>query len=495
LKPGEGTAGEAFRTRSTIIMNNYAGWSGASAHGRRERVEAAVSVPLQMGARLLGVLTVHTFDPAQSFSEEDAWLLGLLGDQAAKALEQARLVEEAEQRSRRLLALHKVSANISAGADVKTALRLVVQAAVQILGRSGSAVYLWDETDSRLHLAESEGLANYPTHVTLEPGEGLVGQIWLTPVPIVIENYERWEHAHPDGIKAGNRRLAGVPLIASGRALGVLWVRSDASGPRFTEEDVQILELLSNQAAIAVENARLFEQAARARAIEELSRLKNEFVSAVSHELRTPLTYVCGYSELLVTRDYPAEHRKELANEIYQASGRMRRLVDDLLDLGRLESGGFKLRLKPLDLKDLIESSVRNALVRSPGREIRMDVGELPLLSADRDRLGQVVDNLLENAIRYAPDSPIEVRTDQLDGQVLVEVTDHGPGISASDQERIFEPFYRGENSEASPVRGGGLGLSIVKRLVEGHGGTLRLRSSLGHGSTFSFTLPCPVAE
>ena len=492
IRPGEGAAGEAFRSRGAVIVNGYRGWGGASAIGRREHVAAALSVPLRMGERLLGSLTVHTYEPGQAFTEEDAWLLGLLGDQAAKALEQARLLEAAETRARRLLAVHRISTATAGRIDPAAALRLVVRSAVDLLGRSGGAIYLWDEAEGALRLAEHAGLDEYPFDVLLRPGEGLVGQIWQTCAPLVVDDYASWPHAHPRGIEAGNGAVAGFPLLAGGRALGVLWVRNLGPGPRFSDEDLQALEVLANQAAAAVETARLLEQEARARALEELARLKNQFVSAVSHELRTPLSFICGYAELLRMREHPPEVVTEMVCRIDEAAGRMRRLVDDLLDLGRIEAGEFGLRRCTVDLAELARRAVAEARVRAPTRELRAEVGVLPPVEADPDRIGQVLDNLLENALRYAPEGPIAVRVRAEPDAVRVEVTDRGPGISAADRARIFEPFYRGERSEISPVRGGGLGLTIAKRLVALHGGAIGVRSRPGRGSTFWFTLPLP---
>jgi signal transduction histidine kinase len=490
VRPGEGAAGEAFRSKAAVIVNGYRGWGGASEIGRRERVAAALSVPLRMGERLLGSLTVHTYEPGRAFTEEDAWLLGLLGDQAAKALEQARLVEEAETRARRLLAVHRISTAAAGKADPAATLRLVVRSAVDLLGRSGSAVYLWDEAAGALRLAEHAGLDEYPFDLLLRPGEGLVGHIWLTKAPLVVDDYARWEHAHPEGIRAGNGAVAGFPLLAGGRPHGVLWVRNRGPGPRFTDEDLRILEVLANQAAAAVETARLLEHEARSRALEELARLKSHFVSSVSHELRTPLSYVYGYAELLCVRKQPSSTVKEMAQQIHEAAGRMRRLVDDLLDLGGMDSDNFGLRRRASNVGELVRRAVAEARVRAPGREVRAEVGPLPTAEADPDRLGQVLDNLLENALRYAPDGPIVARARRQGEAIRVEVADRGPGIAAVERPRIFEPFYRGERSETSPVRGGGLGLTIAKRLIERHGGSIGVRSRPGRGSTFWFTLP-----
>jgi signal transduction histidine kinase len=493
--PGEGSVGAAFRDCKTVMINNYRAWTGASAMGRDVGVEAAISVPLRMGERLLGALTVHTYEPGQTFDEEDAWMLELLGDQAAMALEQARLVEQAERRAARLLALHRVSAAISGQPDIRTTLALILPQAAELLKRKGGAIYLWDEASQLLVLAEGHGLPVHALDQSVSPGEGITGQVWLQGKSLIVDDYPNWEHATERGRAAGLISLAGVPLSVAGRPIGVLAMVAEDNGAPFTAEEVQVLELFAGQAAIAIENARLFEAAARARAMEELDRLKSEFVSTVSHELRTPLTYIHGYSELLLGHRLKPEMVSEAAGEIHEASSRMTRLVDDLLDLSRLEAGRLRLRLTRLNLGDLLRSAAAAARFQSPDRPIELDIAPLPEITADPARLRQVVDNLLNNAQRYAPSSVVTLRARPVEGGVRVEIADRGPGISPEDQARVFEPFYRGAKSEVSPLRGGGLGLAIVRRLVEAHGGRVGLESSLGHGSTFWFALPLEVTE
>lgn len=490
VPPGQGAAGIAFRDCKTVLINNYPSWSGASRLGLELGLAAVVSVPLRVGERLLGALEVHAYERGYAFDEEDAWLLELLGDQAATALEQARLVEQAERRAARLLALHRVSTAISAQANLGATLALILSQTCQLLKRRGGAIYLWDEGSGRLVLTEGHGLPVDQLEASVAPGEDIAGQTWLCRRPVVIDDYQRWPHATPSWKALGLHGVAGIPLIVAGRQLGALVIAAEADGPPFTPEEVQFLELVAGQAAVAIENARLFKAAARARAMDELNRLKSEFISTVSHELRTPLTYIQGYSELLQRRRLGSEAAREAIAEIHNASVRMARLVDDLLDLSRIEAGRLDLRPRELDLAELLKSAVRAARVQAPHLEIQLEIDELPTLVADPDRLRQIIDNLLNNAERYAATSRVIVRARRCDGGVRVDVSDEGPGISPEDQERIFEPFYRGKRSEVLPQRGGGLGLTIVRHLVEAHGGRVGLESAPGRGSTFWFTLP-----
>lgn len=489
LAPGEGMSGTAFRDCKTVLINDYCSWSGSSQQGRESGVKAAVAVPLRTGDRKLGALTVLTYDADRSFSEDDAWLLELLGDQASMALEQARLVEQAERRAARLLALHRVSAAISAQSDIGTTLSLILAQATELLKRRGGAIHLWDEARRCLMLARQHGLPAGVLNQSLDPGEGVAGQVWQQGKPLAVDDYRRWEHATPRGRAAGYFAVAGVLLAVAGRPLGVLTLTSLGGGPRFSADEIQFMELFAAQAAVAIENARMFDAITRAHAMERLDRLKAEFISTVSHELRTPLTYIHGYSELLMKRDFEPEMFKEAMGEIYGAAVRMTRLVDDLLDLSRFEAGRLALAPRELDLAELLQSAM--AAARVQGHEnLELDLEPLPTIVGDPDRLRQVVDNLLNNAQRYAPSGTITLRARSGRQSVRVEVIDQGPGISAEDRDRVFEPFYRGAKSEVLPLRGGGLGLTIVRRLVEAHGGEVGLVSAPRRGSTFWFTLP-----
>jgi signal transduction histidine kinase len=495
LEPGEGMSGMAFHECKTVLVNDYGSWSRASQQGRESGVRTGVCVPLRMGDRKLGALAVLTYDTEKTFSEDDAWLLELLGDQASMALERARLIEQAERRAARLMALHRVSAAISAQRDINITLKLVLSQAAGILERRGGTIHLWDESRQRLILAQQHGLPDGVLNHSLKPGEGTAGQVWLQGKPLVVDDYRVWEHATPRGRAAGYKAVASVPLVVAGRPLGVLSLASQDRGARFSEEEVQFMELFAGQAAIAIENGRMFDAITRSRAMEQLDRLKSEFISAVSHELRTPLTYIHGYSELLMGRDFEPDMFKEALGEIYGAAVRMTRLVDDLLDLSRFEAGRLPLVMHDLDLADLLHSAVAAAQVQSSESRIQLRVAPLPTIRADPDRMRQVVDNLLNNAQRYAPTGTIKLRACSRRDEVRVEVIDQGPGISEEDQARVFEPFYRGAKSEVLPLRGGGLGLTIVRRLVEAHGGKVGLVSAPDHGSTFWFTVPVRRAK
>jgi len=245
--------------------------------------------------------------------------------------------------------------------------------------------------------------------------------------------------------------------------------------------------------------SRLDAEATRADEMSEANRLKSEFISVVSHELRSPLTYVLGFSEILSERDLPAERTRYYAAEMYRESRRMLQLVNDLLDISRMELGRYSVEQQPLRLGHEIDQILRNAMPTTDKHELIADCPEDFVVWADPMRLWQVLQNLVSNAIRYSPaggqirvQARVEEGVTDADGRQMVRigVSDQGIGIPDADRARIFEKFYRVDSELKARVRGSGLGLSICQAIVESHGGRIWVESEVGQGSHFIFTMP-----
>jgi signal transduction histidine kinase len=227
----------------------------------------------------------------------------------------------------------------------------------------------------------------------------------------------------------------------------------------------------------------------------EVDRLRDAFVSVVSHELRTPLTSVCGYLELLQHGEGGpvTDEQHRLMTVIDRNARRLLRLVGDLLFVGQVEAGKLTLELGPVDLDDLAAQSAETARTHAAdnGVELVLREGRLPLLIGDSGRLGQLLDNLISNALKFTPrDGRVTVRIGQTAGVAFVEVEDTGMGISADDQERLFERFFRTTAATTQAIPGIGLGLSISQAIAEAHGGKITVSSRLGEGTTFRFEAP-----
>ncbi len=341
-----------------------------------------------------------------------------------------------------------------------------------------------------------------------------------------------------------NRRLAaalgsegcvGTPLVTQGRVAGVLVVPDTRDGRPLEATDGPLLYTVGSQFAGAIESARLYAevaahnrllearvtertaelvtamaeaQAARAAA-EQANEAKSRFLSNVSHELRTPLTSVVGFARInrkrleevvfpVVPRDDPKVDRavRQVGDNlaiIVDEGERLTGLINDLLDLARIEAGRFEWRMEPLALEDVVRQALAAAaaLFEVSGLALEVEVGSgLAPVVGDRDRLVQVVLNLVSNAVKFTPSGRVRVVVDAAEGQVRVRVVDSGRGIAPEDLERIFEPFRQASDTLPDGPRGTGLGLPISRQIVEAHGGGMGVTSSPGAGSTFWFRLP-----
>ena len=318
----------------------------------------------------------------------------------------------------------------------------------------------------------------------------------------------------PPDLRDVHLAAAAIPFgMGANRPVGglIAW-REVHAGRRayFDRDEMLVLKTLADYAAVSLETARLAHETARLHheagqaearremeSLRQVARLKDEFLGQVSHELRTPLTIIHGYSELMVEGllDDP-QILRESAGEIHSSSALMLRLVDDLLDTSRLDAGRIELKPTLVDLSNWLIRLATGFGQATPSHRIVVDLCEpLPAIWADADRLGQVMNNLLSNAARYsAPGSLIRVSADVAAEFVDIKVIDQGSGIPAEDCTRIFEKFYRGKHGATLAVRGAGLGLAVARQLVEAHGGTINVRSAVGHGSTFWVRLPARVS-
>ncbi|TAK36247.1 MAG: HAMP domain-containing histidine kinase [Chloroflexota bacterium] len=259
---------------------------------------------------------------------------------------------------------------------------------------------------------------------------------------------------------------------------------------------VRMLSVFRVEQAKTLETARIERYKAQLDAMQELTRLKSEFISGVSHELRTPLNAIIGFSELLLDETYGRLNKKQYrqVENIHVSGKHLATLVDDVLDLSRVESGRMSLRRQAVNVRETLEDAVTVARNLAPAKaqafELRLPQG-LPAVDADPHRLTQIMHNLLSNAVKFTPErGKIAVAAGSGDGFVEIRVTDTGIGIAVEDQERIFAPFEQVESSIAPEHAGAGLGLALTRGLVEAHGGRIWVRSALGEGSTFCFTVP-----
>jgi signal transduction histidine kinase len=300
--------------------------------------------------------------------------------------------------------------------------------------------------------------------------------------------------AHPEHAAAYRAAQVGpvlvAPITAGERRIGILEAFAEHQ-PVFTGDDLALVQLLADQAAVVLESRALMDEAARVRAQEQAAKLKEDFVSAAAHDLKTPLTTLLGQAQILelrFARDPALAQHQAAVGRIAREARRLSALVEDLLDASRIEEGKLDVRREPIDLAAVVR---RVAESRPERGRIVVDARERLSGSYDRRRIEQLVSNLVDNGVKYSPgESPVEVRAWRDDGEAHITVRDHGIGIPAEDLPHVFERFHRAANVDARRYAGIGLGLYICRGIALEHGGRIWVESAVGQGSTFHVTLP-----
>jgi signal transduction histidine kinase/CheY-like chemotaxis protein len=413
-------------------------------------------------------------------------------EQANHELEQQEeiLRRKVEAATSRLESLYVAGKEISASLSLAGTLGLIVKQVGTLTDAGGTVVFLHDsETEEYVADAASAGLGVELSRLRFTAGAGLHGQAVRDARPVLEPSL-----AEAVGVEEILQLLGAtgaliVPLLSNERVIGAITAIHKTTGV-FTEGDREALEMFASQASIAITNAILYERT------KELDRLKSEFVAVVSHEVRTPLTSIKGSLELLGdVRFYqlPAPQRELLG--ICQANTeRLISLINDILDFSKLEASKFTLNIEHSDVTKIVTEAVENIRSLASMRNVAIDIhveGTVGTVEADSMRVGQVVTNLLGNAIKFSPErSRVEIWARGEEEQVTISVRDHGKGISPADMSRLFQKFGQLDSSNTRKAGGTGLGLVISKGIVEQHGGRIWVDSEIGEGSTFSFTLP-----
>jgi GAF domain-containing protein len=477
---------------------------------------SGVSVPmLRSGSPIgaIGVTRVGDDGEPRPFSNKEIALLQTFADQAVIAVENVRLFRELETKTRELsrsvqelTALAEVSRAVTATLDVETVLQTVVSRASQLAAADGGSIFEYDEKSREFQLRATHAYAPELAAVlqAMPPrmGEGVIGAAAARQEPMQVADIVR-EDAYQSRfrdvlLRTGYRALLAVPLVREGHVIGALSVNRKIPG-EFPPEVIELLRTFATQSALAIQNARLFREIeTKGRELEVASRHKSQFLANMSHELRTPLNAILGYTELLVDGIYG-----ELAPKVGDVMARIDRsgkhllgLINDVLDLSKIEAGQLELALADYSLREVVHAVVTQveALAAEKGLALRVTVPpDLPAGRGDERRLAQVLLNLVGNAIKFTEAGDVRI-TAQAEGDAfVVSVADTGPGIAEADQRRIFEEFQQADSSSTRKKGGTGLGLSIARRIVELHGGRLWVDSALGRGSTFSFRVPVRV--
>jgi GAF domain-containing protein len=468
-----------------------------------------VVVPLLRHDEAVGAIAVSRREPG-GFTDDEIALLQTFADQAVIAIENVRLFKELEARTAELTrsvgeltALGEVSQALSSTLDLEAVLDTIVSRASQLAGAAGCSIYEYDGAAEQFELRAThnpdarfvEALRAAP----LRRGEGVMGRATEMREPIQIPDIAQ-PGAYQSSVRDillrfGYRALLSVPLLREDQIIGSLSFNRKAPG-EFAPEVVDVLKTFATQSALAIQNARLFHEIAdKSRQLEAASQHKSEFLANMSHELRTPLNAILGFSEVLAQGMFGDvnEKQSEYLNDILESGRHLLSLINDILDLSKIEAGRMELEASEFDLPQAIQ----NALTLVRERALRRGIAlhhviddRVADVRADERKVKQVLLNLLSNAIKFTPEGGrIDIRAAPADGLVEVSVTDTGVGIAPEDQEAVFEEF-RQVGTADKKAEGTGLGLALSRKFIELHGGRIWVTSQVGVGSTFTFTLP-----
>lgn len=397
-----------------------------------------------------------------------------------------------QQRRRQLEAVRDVTTELTRELDLTPLLALITRRAAGLVDASMGVAFLWDQTAEELVPQAWHGLGAWFGALRLRRGEGAAGRAIELRRGVIANGRQSAHEQVPLLARVSMTAALAAPIFSGGQLVGAILVADEQVGRAFDEQDLSLLELFADQAAVAIEHARLVDEAASVEALREIARLKTELLSTVSHELRTPLTLIHGYAELLHVRAelLTPEDVAMMAEEILLGSRTMIRLVDDLLDFSRMDISRIRLDRSRVDVAELLRRHVQSWRTQAGGERLQLDVPPSLEAFADPTRLDQIIRNLISNALSHATEGPVTVRGDMDSPWVLLEVSDRGPGIPDEDLPRVWESFFRGERARNSPNRGSGLGLAVVRQLVELHGGRVEAESRPGEGATFRVWLP-----
>jgi signal transduction histidine kinase/CheY-like chemotaxis protein len=453
-----------------------------------------LGAPMLAGDRVVGVLILWRLavDP---FDERTISLLNTLAAQVSIAIQNAELFE-----------LGEISQAVSSTLDLDEVLTTIVARAAQLSGTEGGSIYEYEAASGRFVLRTCVGtdpelmaqLSGAGNHID----DTFLGRVARSGGPLQAPDLSREPpDPHLEALAAGGwRSMLAVPLLWDGQVIGALLVRRKLPG-RFPTRTGELLETLASQSAVAIHNARTYhELQERSRQLEIASQHKSEFLASMSHELRTPLNAVIGFSEVLLERMFGDlnERQDEYLRDIRDSGRHLLELINEILDLSKVEAGRMDLELADVAVRPLLEHGLAMLRERA-GRggvtltlEAPDDLGEV---RADELKLTQVTLNLLTNAIKFTPSGgAVRVRARRTADELEIEVGDTGVGIAEDEQERIFDAFQRGGRSARTSTEGTGLGLTLSRRFVELHGGRMWMESTPGSGSTFGFAIPVGAA-
>ena len=448
------------------------------------------------------------FNQAEALSNPDIRRLMVLVGQASVAIQNIRLLGESRRRADQLQTAAEVARDTSSTLALDALLLRVVNLLCDRFGYNHASVFLLDEDGIYAVVREATGEAGAEMkrkpHKLGVGSQSVIGTVTRNGLPLVVNDVSQNPVHRPNPLLPDTRAELGIPLKIGSRVIGALDVQSNQVNA-FTPDDVAVLQVLADQIAVAVDNARAYMISQQAvDEMREVDRLKSQFLANMSHELRTPLNSIIGFSRVILKGiDGPLTDLQEQdLSAIYNSGQHLLNLINDVLDLSKIEAGKLELSFEDkVNLADMINSVMSTVvgLVKDKPIQLNRDIApDLPTVRADPTKIRQVLINLFSNAAKFTDEGVVGIKAFKQIGpdgkpEVMLQVTDTGPGIALEHQAKLFQPFSQVDESLTRKTGGTGLGLSICRHLVEMHGGRIGLESEVGIGSTFYFTIPIQI--
>jgi signal transduction histidine kinase len=480
-----------------------------AAIARRGNIHTVLGVPMLREGIPVGVL-VLTRSEVQPFTDKQIELVETFADQAVIAIENVRLFDEVQARTRELAqsveelrALGEVSQAVNSTLDLQTVLSTIVAKAVQLSGTDGGAIYVFDELEQLFRLRATYGFGEDLVAAVQDQHIGAsdaIRQVTEDRQPQEIADI-RDEPPSPlreIAMRAGYRARLTVPLVGTDKVVGALVIRRKQPG-KFPKGTIQLLQTFAAQSVLAIQNARLFREIEdKSRQLQVASEHKSQFLASMSHELRTPLNAIIGLTEMMVTNAtrFGTEKALEPLRRVNAAGTHLLSLINEVLDLSKIEAGKLELNPEPVNLARLIDEVIGTAAQLAEKNQNRLVVEaqeNLGALTADAMRLKQILLNLLSNACKFTKEGEVALRVRKVaDGRDWVElaVADTGIGLTAEQQAKLFQEFTQADSLTARRYGGTGLGLALSRKLARMMGGDVTVASEPGKGSVFTVRLP-----